>query len=56
MRNPHRGRSILGAVELFGVTATCYGVWQVLTGRRTKSVIYFLGGVCLALLLVALFL
>ncbi len=46
---------ILGAVELFGVTAMGYGLWQILTGRRSKWVIYFLVAVGLGLLLVARF-
>ncbi|CAN5568657.1 hypothetical protein BH20VER3_BH20VER3_07050 [soil metagenome] len=45
---------ILGAVELFGVTALCYGLWQIVTGRRSKCVIYFAVGLFLALLLAAL--
>lgn len=55
---PEQGRlflGILGAVALFGVTATCHGLWQIVTGRRSKPVIYFLVGLCLAILLAAYF-
>jgi hypothetical protein len=45
---------ILGAVTLFGVTAACYGLWQILTGRRSNWVIYFAVGIALFLFLVAL--
>ena len=45
---------ILGAVTLFGVTAACYGLWQIVTGRRSKWVIYFAVGIALLLFLVAL--
>ncbi|MBA2435743.1 MAG: hypothetical protein H0V54_11810 [Chthoniobacterales bacterium] len=45
---------VLGAVETFGVTVTCYGVWQVVTGRRSKWVIYFALGIVIFLLLFAL--
>ena len=47
---------ILSAVELFGVTAVCYGLWQIVTGRRNKWVIYFMVGICALLALVAVFL
>ena len=47
---------ILGAVELFGITATCYGLWQIVTGRRSKWVIYFAIGVAALLWLIAIFL
>ncbi len=47
---------ILGAVEIFGITAACYGLWQIVTGRRSKWVIYFAIGLALALGLVVLFL
>ncbi|MEO7725460.1 MAG: hypothetical protein ABIU29_12380 [Chthoniobacterales bacterium] len=47
---------VLGAVETFGVTVTCYGVWQVVTGRRSKWVIYFAVGIVIFSLLFALFL
>lgn len=40
---------VLLVVELFGVTTMCYGLWQVVTGRRSKRVIYF--AVVLVLLL-----
>ena len=45
--------AILGAVELFGITAICYGLWQIATGRRSKWVIYFAIGLALVLGLVA---
>ncbi|HEX4665789.1 MAG TPA: hypothetical protein VH207_04245 [Chthoniobacterales bacterium] len=41
--------AILGAVEVFGITALGYGIWQVVTGRRSKWVIYFAVGVAVAL-------
>ena len=46
---------ILSAVEVFGLTATCYGLWQVVTGRRSKLVIYFAIALCLLVFLVGLF-
>ncbi|MEO7168709.1 MAG: hypothetical protein ABI016_16960 [Chthoniobacterales bacterium] len=45
---------ILGTVELFGITAMCYGLWQIVTGRRSKWVIYFVVGLAAVLFLVAL--
>lgn len=45
---------LLGAVELFGITATCYGLFQIVTGRRNKWIIYFLIGIALLLGLIAL--
>jgi hypothetical protein len=45
---------ILGAVELFGITAICYGLFQIVTGRRNKWVIHFMIGVALVLAVVAL--
>ncbi len=48
--------AILGAVELFGITAICYGLWQIVTGRRSKWVIYLAIGFALALGLVAVWL
>lgn len=47
---------ILALVELFGITAAFYGVWQIVTGRRSKWVIYFAIGVVVVLVLIALFL
>jgi hypothetical protein len=44
---------VLGAVETFGVTVTCYGLWQIVTGRRSKWVIYFAVGIAILLFLVA---
>ncbi len=41
--------ALLGAVELFGIAAICYGLWQIVTGRRNKWVIYFFIGLCVAL-------
>jgi hypothetical protein len=55
---PEQGRlflGILGAVELFGVTTMCYGLWQVVTGRRSKWVIYFAVGLGILLFLTAIF-
>lgn len=46
--------AILGAVEVFGVTTLGYGLWQVVTGRRSKWVIYFVIGVAVALGIIAL--
>jgi hypothetical protein len=40
-------------VESFGITAICYGLWQIVTERRSKWVIYFLIGLCVALGVVA---
>ncbi len=45
---------ILGAVELFGITAMCYGLWQIVTGRRSKWVIYFAIGFCVLMGLIAI--
>ena len=28
-------------VDVFGFTAFFYGIWQIVTGRRSKWVIYF---------------
>lgn len=47
--------SILAAVELFGIAAMCYGLFQVVTGKRSKWVIYLLVGLFVVLGLVALF-
>jgi hypothetical protein len=52
---PAKGRVILavfGAVIAFGLTALSYGLWQIVTGRRSKRVIYF--AVALAALLMLL--
>ncbi len=41
---PEQGRfvlALLATVEIFGFTAICYGLWQILTGNRNKWVIYF---------------
>ncbi len=46
---------VLGAVEAFGITAMFYGLWQIVTGRRSKWVIYFAVGIALLLFLVAFF-
>ena len=45
---------ILGVVELFGVTALGYGLWQMVSGRRSKWGIYFAIGVAVALLIITL--
>jgi hypothetical protein len=47
---------IIGAVTLFGLTSTGYGVFQIVTGRRSKWVIYFTIGLAVALGLIALIL
>ncbi|MEO7724853.1 MAG: hypothetical protein ABIU29_09245, partial [Chthoniobacterales bacterium] len=47
---------VLGVVETFGITIMFYGLWQVVTGRRSKWVIYFAFGIVLVILLLALFL
>ena len=44
---------VLGGVEAFGITALLYGLWQVVTGRRSKWVIYFALGIAVLLFLVA---
>jgi hypothetical protein len=36
-------------VEVFGLTALGYGLWQLLTGRRSKRVIYFAIGLAVAI-------
>lgn len=46
---------ILGAVEFFGITAIFYGLWQIVTGRRSKWVIYFAIGFAVVMGLVAVF-
>jgi len=45
---------IIGAVTLFGLITTGYGVFQIVTGRRSKWVIYFAIGFAVTLGLVAL--
>ena len=47
--------SILWSVEVFAVSMACYGLWQVVTGQRSKRVIYFAVGLCVAILLAAHF-
>ena len=44
--------AIFGGVLAFGLTAFGYGIWQMVTGRRSKRVIYFV--VALAALLALL--
>ena len=44
--------AIFGGVLAFGLTALGYGIWQMVTGRRSKRVIYFV--VALAALLALL--
>jgi hypothetical protein len=46
--------AIFGAVLAFGLTALGYGLWQMVTGRRSKKVIYFLMALAAGLVLVAL--
>ena len=46
--------AIFGAVVAFGLTALGYGVWQMVTGRRSKRVIYFAVALAGLLLLLAL--
>ena len=54
---PAKGRMIIAvfaAVLAFGLTAVGYGLWQMVTGRRSKPVIYFLVGIAALLVLLAL--
>ena len=46
--------ALLGVVELFGITTACYGLWQIITGRRSKWVIYFAVGLGVLLFLVGM--
>jgi hypothetical protein len=46
--------AIFGAVVAFGLTALVYGFWQMLTGRRSKRVIYFVVALAALLVLLAL--
>jgi hypothetical protein len=46
--------AIFGGVLTFGLTALGYGLWQVITGRRSKRVIYFAIAVAGFLLLLGL--
>ena len=46
--------AILAAVLAFGLTAVGYGLWQMVTGRRSKRVIYFVVGIAALLVLLAL--
>ncbi len=53
---PGKARMILvifGAVLTFGLTAFGYGLYQMLTGRRSKRVIYFVVALAALLLLLA---
>ena len=45
--------AIFGAVLAFGLTALGYGLWQMITGRRSKRVIYFVVALAGLLLLLA---
>ncbi|HMJ06439.1 MAG TPA: hypothetical protein VK474_09320, partial [Chthoniobacterales bacterium] len=45
--------AIFGGVLTFGLTAFGYGLWQVITGRRSKRVIYFAIAVAGLLVLLA---
>lgn len=54
---PEQGRfvlAILATVEIVGLTAICYGLWQILTGHRNRRVIYFFLGLVLLLWALAL--
>ncbi len=46
---------VLSAVEAFGITVMFYGLWQLVTGRRSKWVIYFVIGLAVLIFGVALF-
>ena len=46
--------AVMGVVELFGVTALGYGVFQIVTGRRNKRIIYFALALVAVVLLLAL--
>lgn len=35
------GFAVMGLVDVFGFTAFFHGIWQIVTGRRSKWVIYF---------------
>ena len=48
--------SVLVVVELFGVTTMCYGLWQVVTGRRSMRVVYFAFALVPLLVVVGFFL
>jgi hypothetical protein len=48
--------ALLSLVELFGLVAIFYGIWQIVTGRRSKWVIYFTIGFAVVVVLFALFL
>ena len=55
---PTQATMILGifaALQLFGIAAMCYGLWQIATGGRSKWLIYFLVGIVIALVLAAFF-
>ncbi len=46
--------AILGAVELLGLTALVYGIYQVATGRRSKWFIYFAVGLVVLIFVLGL--
>lgn len=46
--------AIFAAVAAFGLTALCYGIWQLKTGRRDKRVVSAMLAIWTVLLLVAL--
>ncbi len=45
---------LLGLIEVFGFTVLVYGAWQIVTGRRSKWVIYFTIVLAAVLLLLTL--
>ena len=45
--------AIFGGVLAFGLTALGYGLWQMVTGRRSKRVIYFVVALAALLMLLA---
>lgn len=51
-----RALGILGAVEFFGIAAICHDLGQIMTGKRSKWVIYFAIGLAVLLVLFALLL
>ena len=44
---------VLGAVFVFGATATSYGVWTIATGKRSRTVVYGMAGIFSGLCLLA---
>ncbi|HRH46352.1 MAG TPA: hypothetical protein PKY82_32200 [Pyrinomonadaceae bacterium] len=46
---------ILGAVMVFGITAMIGGFWQLLTGKRNKTLIFVMLGLWVVLMILAWF-